>query len=354
MICMPVLDPNLPEEQDPDLFIALGSGSVHNAVKQRLSAVQILPYFAASKDTVQMSSSDTYKKLCEDAIQVVRQAAEYVRDRHEHRKDLHVEKKGRQNFVTEVDKKAEQILVEGLSRVLPEAGFIAEEGTEERRGDTYNWVIDPVDGTTNFIHGLFPFAISVALTEKVADESPTATAGTNNIESRPASAPAKTYDMVDGHHEVVAGVVYEFGLDELFSAWKGGGAWLNGERIRVSGTPDVGQSLIATGFPYTNFTYLDQFMESMDYFMKNSNGLRRLGSAATDIAYVACGRFDAFYEYGLHPWDLAAGLLLVTEAGGKVSDFNGNGDALFGQDFVCANGMLFEAFQATIRKIMTA
>ncbi|MGW8314194.1 MAG: inositol monophosphatase family protein [Bacteroidales bacterium] len=282
-----------------------------------------------------MNSSDTYKKLCDDAIGVVREAADYVRGHHEDRKGLHVEKKGRQNFVTEVDKKAEQILVEGLHRVLPEAGFIAEEGTEDRRGETYNWVIDPIDGTTNFIHGVFPFAISVALSEKQ-------------------ETPAQKKETSTEKHEVVAGVVYEFGLDELFHTWKGGGAWLNGERIRVSGTPAVGQSLIATGFPYTNFTFLKQFMESMDYFMKNSNGLRRLGSAATDIAYVACGRFDGFYEYGLHPWDLAAGMLLVSEAGGRISDFNGNGDPLFGGDFVCTNDRIFEEFQGVIQKIMSA
>jgi myo-inositol-1(or 4)-monophosphatase len=248
-----------------------------------------------------MTPSPPYKQLCFDAIEVVREAAAYVRERHENRTTLNVEEKGRHNFVTEVDKKAEEILVNGLSEILPEAGFIAEEGTGNRRGSVFHWVIDPVDGTTNFIHGVFPFAISVGLTE---------------------------------NSEVVAGIVYEFGLDELFYAWKGGGAWLNGTRIGVSKVPVVGHALIATGFPYTNFTYMNQFMKSVDYFMKHSNGLRRLGSAATDIAYVACGRFDGFYEYGLHPWDIAAGMLLVREAGGSISDFNGQEEPLFAQDFV--------------------
>jgi len=268
-----------------------------------------------------MNSSLPYKQLCTDAVEVVLEAAAYVRQRHENRKGLNIEEKGRQNFVTEVDKKTEEILVRGLSKILPEAGFIAEEGTSSRRGPTYNWVIDPLDGTTNFIHGVFPFAISVGLSE---------------------------------HHEVVAGVVYEFGLDELFSTWKGGGAWLNGERIEVSSVPSVGHGLIATGFPYTNFTYMNQFMTSMDYFMKHSNGLRRLGSAATDIAYVACGRYDGFYEYGLHPWDLAAGMLLVREAGGDVSDFNGDMNPLFSQNFICANRNIFSEFQGIIQKIMNA
>lgn len=252
-------------------------------------------------------------------MEVVKEAAVYVRDRHENREGLKIEEKGKQNFVTEVDKKAEQILVSGLLNLLPEAGFIAEEGTSNKRGETYNWVIDPVDGTTNFIHGVFPFAISVGLLEK---------------------------------EEIVAGIVYEFGLNEFFYSWKGGGAWLNGDPIQVSGVSTIGQALIATGFPYTNFTYLTEFMNSMDYFMKNSHGLRRLGSAATDIAYVACGRYDGFYEYGLHPWDIAAGILLVREAGGEVSDFSGHKEPLFSGDIICSNRNSYAEFQETIHKIM--
>ena len=260
-----------------------------------------------------------YQKICFDAMEVVKKGAVYVRERHEHRKALNIQEKGKQNFVTEVDKEAEQILVSGLSALLPESGFIAEEGTSNKRGEIYNWVIDPVDGTTNFIHGVYPFAISVGLTEK---------------------------------DEVVAGIIYEFGLDEFFYAWKGGGAWLNGDPIQVSEVPTIGQALIATGFPYTNFTYLKEFMNSMDYFMKNSHGLRRLGSAATDIAYVACGRYDGFYEYGLNPWDIAAGILLVREAGGEVSDFNGHKEPLFSEEIICSNRNSYTEFQEIIHKIM--
>ena len=260
-----------------------------------------------------------YQKICTDAREVVKEAAAYVRSRHENRVGLNIEEKGKQDFVTEVDKKAEQILVSGLSNLLPESGFIAEEGTSDKHGETYNWIIDPIDGTTNFIHGVFPFAISVGLTE---------------------------------NDELVAGIIYEFGLNEFFYAWKGGGAWLNGNPIHVSEVPTIGQSLIATGFPYTNFTYLTEFMNSMDFFMKNSHGLRRLGSAATDIAYVACGRYDSFYEYGLHPWDIAAGILLVKEAGGEVSDFKGQKNPLFSKDIICSNKNSFIEFQETIQKIM--
>jgi myo-inositol-1(or 4)-monophosphatase len=260
-----------------------------------------------------------FKEICFSAMEVVKTAAAYVRERHEKREELFIEEKGRQNFVTEVDKEAERILVSGLSKLLPGAGFIAEEGTSNKRGDRFNWVIDPLDGTTNFIHGVFPFAISVGLTE---------------------------------NDRVVAGIVYEFGLNEFFYTWEGGGAWLNGSPIRVSEVAIVGQSLIATGFPYTNFKYLEQFMQSMDHFMKNSHGLRRMGSAATDIAYVACGRYDAFYEYGLNPWDVAAGMLLVKEAGGRISDFGGDPDPLFGEHIICSNNNIFSELQPLLQKIM--
>jgi myo-inositol-1(or 4)-monophosphatase len=266
-----------------------------------------------------MKKELNYRTACFNAMEVMKRAASYIREIHESREDLGIEIKGEHNFVTKVDKEAEQILVTGLSNILPEAGFIAEEGTSTKKGETYNWVIDPIDGTTNFIHGVYPFAISVGLA------------------------------MGD---ELIAGIVYEFGLNEYFYAWKGGGAWKNGERISVSKAETVEQSLIATGFPYTDFRYLDEFMESINHFMAHSHGLRRLGSAATDIAYVACGRYDGFYEYGLNPWDIAAGILLVQEAGGEVSDFKGMGNPLFSEDIVCSNGHIQKEFQETTRKIM--
>ncbi len=146
--------------------------------------------------------------------------------------------------------------------------------------------------------------------------------------------------------------MYEFGLDEYFYAWKGGGAWLNGKPIRVSQVKTVDQALIATGFPYTDFRFLEEFLESVNYFMNHSHGLRRLGSAATDMAYVACGRYDGFYEYGLHPWDIAAGILLVKEAGGDLSDFEGNRNPLFREDIVCSNGLIQKEFYDATSKIM--
>jgi myo-inositol-1(or 4)-monophosphatase len=276
--------------------------------------IDILLYFAAL-----MKGEIQYQPICTGAMEVVKKAASYIRDRHEHRKHLNIEAKGEHNFVTEVDRQSEEILVTGLSTLLPGAGFITEEGTSSAKGERFNWVIDPLDGTTNFIHGVFPFAISVGLLE---------------------------------NGEAVAGVVYEFGLNETFHAWKGGGAWVNGTPVRVSSVKRIGQALIATGFPYTDFRHLSEFLESIRFFMQHSHGLRRLGSAATDIAYVACGRYDGFYEYGLNPWDVAAGIILVREAGGAVSDFRGAGNPLFTEDIVCSNGHIHKEFQEITRKIM--
>jgi myo-inositol-1(or 4)-monophosphatase len=259
------------------------------------------------------------KEICYQVIDIVKDTAELILTEGEKRSDFNPETKGRHDYVTHVDKMAESKLVEELGGLIPESGFIAEEGSSNKKGDIYNWVIDPIDGTTNFIHGLPPYAISVALMEK---------------------------------DELVAGVVYELGLKECFYAWKGSPAYLNGKEIKVSSVEKVNDALIATGFPYTNYKYLPEFLESLQYFMENSHGLRRLGSAATDIVYIACGRFDAFYEYGLNPWDVAAAVLILNQAGGLSSDFSGGSDYLFGQEIISSNGKLHSEFQEIIFKIM--
>jgi myo-inositol-1(or 4)-monophosphatase len=229
------------------------------------------------------------------------------------------ERKGFNDFVSYVDKGSEKMIIEKLSHLLPEAGFLAEEGTSNKTGVKYCWVIDPLDGTTNFLHGLHPYAISIALKE---------------------------------FEEVVAGVVYEVSGNESFSAWKGGGAWLNGSRIHVSKADKLSDSLIATGFPYTDFNQLDAYMKCLTYFCRHTHGVRRLGSAATDLAYVACGRFEAFYEYGLQPWDIAAGMLLIREAGGRVSDFSGKEKNITGEEFVAANSAVFSEVLEIVSKFM--
>ncbi len=260
-----------------------------------------------------------YSRICENVRSIVSETASYIESQHRNREDISTETKGRQNFVTSVDKNAEKMLVENLSRLIPESGFIAEEGTSNKKGERFNWIIDPVDGTTNFIHGMYPFAISVGLME---------------------------------NNEIVTGVIHEVGYNESFYAWKDSPAFLNGNEINVSDTPRVADALIGTGFPYTNFTYLSGFMESVEYFMEHSHGLRRLGSAATDIAYLACGRFDAFYEYGLKPWDVAAGILIVQQAGGRIGDFEGGDDFLFGGEIVASNAAIFDELRPLVRKLI--
>lgn len=229
------------------------------------------------------------------------------------------ERKGLNDFVSYVDKGAEKLLVERLSLLLPEAGFVTEEGTSTKVGVRYCWVIDPLDGTTNFLHGFYPYAVSIGLMD---------------------------------NEDVIAGVVYEIGKNETFTAWKGGGTWLNGKQVTVSEVTTLADSLIATGLPYSDFHRLDAYMESLTYLCRHAQGIRRLGSAATDLAYVACGRFEGFYEYGLHPWDIAAGLILVREAGGLVSDFSGNEKNLNGDEIVAASGPVFNEFLDSVRKFI--
>lgn len=259
------------------------------------------------------------KQLCAEIENAAREASAFIRKESQGFDINRTEKKGLNDFVSYVDKGSEKMLVERLSRLLPEAGFITEEGTSKKIGLKYCWVIDPLDGTTNFLHGFHPYAISIALRE---------------------------YD------EVIAGVVYEAGGNESFTAWKGGGAWLNGGKIHVSDAAVLADSLVATGFPYSDFNGLDSYMNCLSYFFKHTHGIRRLGSAAIDLAYVACGRFEAFYEAGLHEWDIAAGMLLVREAGGKVSDFSGNEKNLKGKEFIAANSLVFAEILEIISKFM--
>ena len=152
--------------------------------------------------------------------------------------------------------------------------------------------------------------------------------------------------------EVVIGVVYEVNLDECFYTWKGAPAYLNGREIRVSDRTTVDNGLIGTGFPYTDYTYMDKYLPCLNYFMEHSHGVRRLGSAAADLAYTAAGRFEGFYEYGLHPWDVAAGVLLVQQAGGVVTDFRGGTDYIFGGQMVASNAQIATEFLQIIQRYL--
>ena len=212
------------------------------------------------------------------------------------------QKEGFNNLVSYVDKEAERKLVEVLSKILPHSGFIAEEGTSIEGTNGYRWIIDPLDGTTNFTHGLPPFAISIGLAL---------------------------------HEKMVLGIIYEVNRKEMFHTVEGQPAYCNGKEIHVSKITSLQQSLLSTGFPYYEFEKMEAYLKIIRDFLKYSHGVRRLGSAATDLASVACGRFEGFFEYNLNSWDVAAGTFLVQQAGGSVTDFRGGNDFLFGGE-LCA------------------
>ena len=246
----------------------------------------------------------------QEAIKLIKEVGEFIRKESENFNTNKVEHKGFNDLVSYVDKEAEKRLVEGLGQILPESGFIAEEGTSKKQGEEFNWIIDPLDGTTNFVHGLPIYSISVALQQ---------------------------------NEEIVSGIVLEINRDECFEAVKGVHSKLNGKPISVSKNIDLSQSLIATGFPYNDFDKMGDYLSILKYLMQNSHGLRRFGSAAVDLAYVACGRYEAYFEYNLNAWDVAAGAFIVQQAGGTVSRFNGDDDFIFGREIVsCSNDIYQE------------
>jgi myo-inositol-1(or 4)-monophosphatase len=222
-----------------------------------------------------------------------------------------IEIKTPNNLVSFVDKESERRLVEGLKEIFPQAGFIAEEGTGEK-AEEWNWVIDPLDGTTNFLHDVPIWCISVALCQG---------------------------------NEAMIGIIFDPNKDEMFVASKGNGCFLNGKKIQVSERSHLSDSLLVTGFPYDDFGREEQYIGLFRSLMKKTRGIRRLGSAALDLAWVACGRFEAFYEYGLNPWDVAAGVILVKEAGGNVSGFH-SGDPIFEEDIIASNGHVHQELKS--------
>ena len=252
-------------------------------------------------------------------LQIIKDAGQFIKAEKGKVVEKHVDTKSHNSFVTYVDKQAERMLVDGLKALIPDSGFIAEEDTAGDTGSAWRWIIDPLDGTTNFIHNIYPVSVSVAL-------------------------------QFEG--KTVAGVVYEIGNDELFSAFDGEAAMLNGMPIRVTETMALADALIATGFPYYDYERLENYLQVLSHFMRSTRGVRRLGSAATDLAYVACGRFDVFFEYSLSPWDVAAGAFLVQQAGGKVCDFGGEANYLFGKEIIAANPFLIDEVTHLIKAKM--
>ncbi len=251
------------------------------------------------------------------AVRAARSAGDMILRTLDRRHEIPVDSKGRHDFVTEVDRAAERSIVETLHRAYPDHAILAEEGGLCHEGERCRWIIDPLDGTTNFLQGLPHFAVSIAL-------------------------------EVDGHLDQA--VIYDPAKNDLFTASRGSGALLNDRRIRVSGCRDLEGSVLSTGFPFKAPELLEPQFDLMRAFLRHTSGMRRWGAAALDLAYVACGRYDGYWEFFLKPWDVAAGLLLVQEAGGITSDFHGFND-VFGTGHVLAASP--RVHRAMLREIQT-
>ncbi|WBU60323.1 inositol monophosphatase family protein [Paracoccus albus] len=231
--------------------------------------------------------------------------------------NLQVSVKGAGDFVSRADKEAERIIKEELRGARPNYGWVGEEtGAEDGEDPTRRWIVDPLDGTTNFLHGLPHWAVSIALEHK---------------------------------GEIVAGVIFDAAKDELYSAEKGGGAWMNGQRLRVSGRRQMIDSVFATGVPFGGRGTLPATLKDLARLMPLTAGVRRFGAASLDLAYVAAGRFDGYWERGVNSWDVAAGVVLVKEAGGFVESIRGEGPVVDAGNIVCANTQLFAEFAGIVR-----
>ena len=242
------------------------------------------------------------------AVKAARRAGNLIHRAVDSIDHLTVTKKSHSDYVSEVDRAAEQAIITTLKEAYPSHAILAEESGAQ--GDSeYIWIIDPLDGTTNFLHGFQQYAVSIALQ----------------------------------HNGVLTqAVIYDPARNDLFTATRGSGAYLNDRRLRVSSRKDLADCLIGTGFPYTRFEHIDAYLNIMRDLMQKTSGLRRPGSASLDLAYTAAGRYDGFFEFGLKPWDMAAGCLLITEAGGMVADPEGNDGYLKSGNICAGNPKVFE------------
>jgi myo-inositol-1(or 4)-monophosphatase len=264
-----------------------------------------------------MTILEADKRIYEKALHVggiaAREAGSYILEHAGSVREKDVTDKGKNDLVTQVDLEAQNRIIQRIKGEFPKHWYVAEEGGGNRpeflERDGFVWIIDPIDGTTNFTRGVPPYAVSIALQH-------------------------------DG--ELVMGIVLDVTRNEIFTAAIGLGAHVNGEPLRVSRTDHLNESLVTTGFPYRVFDHVDEYLTSLKHFMRESRGVRRPGSASVDLAYVASGRFDGFFETGLEIWDVAAGIVLVREAGGRITDyFDGDGYALGGQ-IVASNGRVHD------------
>jgi len=247
------------------------------------------------------------------AVEAARAGGDVLRRRFANRAALSIEVKATHDYVTEVDREAEAAVVDVLRRRAPSHSILAEEGSVGAAGAAHRWIVDPLDGTTNFIHGVPTFAVSIGLTDE---------------------------------RGLVAGCVHDPCRDETFHARRGGGAYLNGARISCTLLDHLDAALIATGFPFRKLDRLSAYLAAFERFVRSTSGLRRAGSASLDLVYTACGRYDGFFEIGLSPWDLAGGALVVLEAGGVVTDVHGGPEFLRDGSVVAAGPRLHAAMLA--------
>jgi len=257
---------------------------------------------------------DRQDQFLEAAKAAAREAGGLLRENVDKRGEIMF--KGVVDLVTHFDKRSQDLIFRRLSAAFPGHGFLAEEGLSLQGTSECRWIIDPIDGTTNFAHTFPVFCVSIALEQK---------------------------------GEIVLGVVYDPMRDELFEAVRGCGAFRNGARVRVSDIPELGKALLATGFPYDVRTSSFNNIREFNAFIVRAQAIRRCGSAALDLCYVACGRFDGFWELKLKPWDVAAGALIVEEAGGRVSDFEGQAFDPFNQRALASNGRIHEEMRAVLK-----
>jgi len=253
----------------------------------------------------------TLHPMLTTAIKAARRAGSIINRASLDLESFTVSRKRHNDFVTEVDRAAEAAVIEIINRAYPDHAILAEETGEagNRKGTSeYRWIIDPLDGTTNFIHGFPQYAVSIALEQKGL---------------------------------ITQAVVFDPSRNELFTASRGRGAFLNDKRIRVSRRTKLAESLIGTGFPFRDLKHLDSYIATFKALTRQTAGIRRPGAAALDLAWVGCGRTDGFWEIGLAPWDVAAGSLIITEAGGLVSDFRGEGEFLSSGDVVAGTPKIF-------------
>lgn len=249
------------------------------------------------------------ENICIEVQQIARSAGSFLRDERRKFNRERVEEKSAHNYVSYVDKESERRLVEQLSALLPEAGFIAEEGSGSLTDENYCWMIDPLDGTSNYIHDIAPYCVSIALRNK---------------------------------EELLLGVVYEVCRDECFYAWKDSKAWMNGQEIHVTDIAILDKAFIALGFPYDSDRYRPVARKLVDRLYGFAGGTRLMGSAAAELCYVACGRFEARVEAYLGPWDVAAGGLILMQAGGKLTDFEGGDSWPSAEQVVASNGAIHD------------